>query len=449
MKMGKSITVLRSGWMILAFILLAVTLLATNWYYYDKTKKNLDDEFSERLKVLASLVAKDISRVPFDVYKPLTTGGKVDSLTRVLEGTSVTYSISNIIIVREDGILIYTLKPGILVPGEPYPHWNMDYDYIISALEGETASTELYKAPDGNFLKAGYAPLKSRGEEIRAVVCVEASAGFLAGLNELRKILLLATVISIAGIILFMSLAIKATTSLLQARESLMRSETLASMGRMAAGIAHEIRNPLFIIRSSAETLKNENPELSERIDEYIIEEVDRLNDVLSDYLLFARDESAVKRPMDLVKTLSRSVRLIREDAENRGVEIKMDISIAEAPFTGEEKRLQQAFLNILLNSLQAIDGRGTIWVRMKRNGGRYTIEFEDNGRGIGADEMKKIFEPFYTTKPDGSGLGLSIVKAIVESHGAAIEISSKDGKGTKVTLRFPLTGKAQTEMVK
>jgi len=447
MNKGKTISILKSGWMILAFVILTIILCLVNWYSYEKMRKALDREFSDRLRVLAEIVAQETSLDSAITLQPeFGEFLQSDTTFQRLKHLAESYSISNINIIREDGILLFTLNPDLFEPGELYPHWSMDYEYIISALDGKITATKLYRAPDGSFLKAGYASIRVEGNGLEAVVCVEASAGFLSGLNELRQILFIAILVSVGGILLFMALAIKATSSLIKARESLLRSETLASMGRMAAGIAHEIRNPLFIIRSSAESLKEENPQLSEQIDEYIIDEVDRLNETLSDYLLFSRDEPAEKRPMDIAKTLNRSVKLIEGEAEKTGISIEKKIELNSAPFIGEEKKLRQAFLNILLNAIQAIDGEGKITVRLTKNQKYYEIQIEDTGVGIAQEELEKVFEPFYTSKPSGSGLGLSIVRSIIETHDGMIEIESKKGKGTRVTITLPLQRETETE---
>jgi signal transduction histidine kinase len=206
----------------------------------------------------------------------------------------------------------------------------------------------------------------------------------------------------------------------------------------MAAGIAHEIRNPLFIIQSSAERLRRMHPEDSRDINTFIIEEVSRLDGILRDYLLVARNEPAPKVPLDLAVTLRRSVRLIEESLQETGIRLFTDIDVEEAPFTGEEKRLQQSFLNILLNAQQAVGSSGTVTVTMTTTRKSYRIIIEDDGPGIQPKDLDRIFEPFYTTKPAGSGLGLAIVRKVIDDHGGTIEITSKAGIGTRVTVTLP-----------
>ncbi len=426
--------------MALAVALLVVIFLAVNWYYYRLTRAILNEDFTRRLETLAALVSLDLGAMDWE--PDLIYSSAPDTLLARLRELSTEHSLSNILLVREDGITLLALQPDLFPPGELYPHWSMDYRAIIEALEGVPSATELYRAPDGTYMKAGYAPMPLYAAAAGAVATVEASANFLAGLEDLRIVLIAVTAVSIVGIALFTWFVLKATGSLVRARESLMKSETLASMGRMAAGIAHEIRNPLFIIRSSAERLKEANPEQAGEIDNFILEEVDRLNTILTDYLLFARDGEARRDAIDLVSALRRSVRLMRESIESAGIELTEHYDVTEAPFHGEEKKLQQVFLNILLNAEQSTPEGGTITVTLIRRDARYRITFVDTGSGVSPKELDKIFEPFYTTKPTGSGLGLAIVKRVVEDHGGDVTVTSRPETGTSVTVTFPVRHK-------
>lgn len=443
MKKSGSAALFRSGWMALAVILLVVIFLSINWYYYRLTRKSLNEDFTVRLKTLASIVSLNIDPSVIFLLEPdALEPAFSDTLTMRLQKIAAEHSLSNILIFREDGVILTALQPDLYPPGEIYPHWNMDYVAIIGALEGTPSATDLYRAPGGTYLKAGYAPFPLYADPPGAVAAVEASADFLRGLQDLRAVLLAATAVSVLGIALFIWFVLKATGSLIQARESLMHAETLASMGRMAAGIAHEIRNPLFIIRSSAEKLKHMHPEDSGEIDGFITEEVDRLNGILTDYLLFARNEPAAHVSMDLVTVLRRSVQLVDESIQEGEVRFVTSYSLKEAPFRGEEKKLQQSFLNILLNARQSIESPGTVGVSISREGNRYIIGFEDSGTGIAEKDIDKIVEPFYTTKPTGSGLGLAIAKKVIEDHGGRLNIKSRLGAGTTVTITLP-TGKS------
>ena len=442
MKKTSSTAILKNIWMILALAIALTLFLSVNWYYFRNVRERLDIEFSVRLRSLAALVSASIDPETFTDLDPLPLEGpaleRSDVKTR-LRKIADDFELSNILVVREDGVILLSLDDSLFPPGESYPLWNMDFETIVAALEGTPSSTGLVMSQEGSWFKAGYAPLTSGSTEARAVAAVEADASFLLGLSDIRNMLTAASLVSIAGLAIFIGFVIKATSSLLWTRESLMRANTLVSMGRMAAGIAHEIRNPLFIIRGAAEKLQAQHPENSKEIESFIIEETDRLDSILTAYLQFARDEKAPMSEGDLAMILRRSVRLIDEGGKGSGLPIESDIKLTKAPLVCEEKKLQQALMNILLNATQfSADSSGSIEVSLSLEGKSYTLVVRDHGSGIPAGEIEKVFEPFYTTRTDGSGLGLSIARRIVEDHNGNLDISSAKGSGTTVRIVLP-----------
>ncbi len=438
---------MRSRWMISAVIMLVVAVLSLNWYYYQRTRGSLDENLGSNLKMLASLVSSrlDVIEDSFTAYETSTIEIP-DTISEWLEALSSKHHLSNILVVREDGVVLLSMQPEFYPAGDIYSNWTMDYKSIIRSLEGVPSATKLFKTPGGEYLKAGYAPLPIYSGRPSAVVAVEASAVFLEEIGSLRTILAASTVVSILGTLVFIWLMIKAADSLIRARESLLRNETLSSMGRMAAGIAHEIRNPLFIIRGAAEKLRKLHPDDSSEIDEFIIDEVDRLNSTVTDYLLFARNEPANRRDIDLVEALDRSIRLLRETIEGEGIELDVRFEPNRAVVFGETKRLQQAFINILLNARQSMSNGGRILVTLSESGGDYIVRFRDEGTGIPEKEIDKVFEPFHTTKATGSGLGLAIARSAVENHGGSISIESRINAGTTITITLPANRAPEVE---
>lgn len=432
--------ILGNSWMAGAVVAITVALLSINWYYYRRTRSSLDREFGIRLQALAALAAAAVDPEDLDLLAPgFGPFERSDSLRSVLEDLSARFSLAGAHILREDGIVLLSTRPDLFPPGDLYPLWSMDAAQIVAALGGAPSATGLYRSPGGGYLQAGYAPLGAPDREAVAVAAVEADAGFLAGLDDLRAILIAATGISAVGLVVFVLFAAMAARSLVRARESLLRAETLASIGRMAAGIAHEIRNPLFIIRGGAERLKSAHPESAAEIDDLIVEEVDRLDATLTDYLLFARDEPAPRQRIDLVRILRRGIRLVERAAVSEGIVIETDLEVGEAPILGEEKRLRQAFLNILLNATQAAAGGGRIDVRISRSASNWVITFADTGPGIPEKDRERIFEPFYTTRPAGGGLGLAVARAVIVDHGGTIEAGAGPGGGALMTLTLPV----------
>lgn len=436
----RTITILANSWMAAAVVLITAVFLALNWYYYRRTHAALDREFGIRLRSLASLAAATAGAQRFNLLEPDLVAFETAGLLQAeLTALADRFALAGIHVLREDGVVLFSTRDDLFPPGESYPLWNMDFAAIIGALEGTATATGLYRSPGGGYLKAGYAPVPAPGRGPVAVAAVEADVDFLQGLDDLRAILIVATILSAAGLVVFILFATKATSSLIRARESLLHAETLASMGRMTAGIAHEIRNPLFIIRGSAERLRRAHPEEGAEIDEFIIEEVDRLNCILTDYLLLARNESTSLQQTDLAAILRRCVHLLQRSGPGEGIVIATEFETGTAPLAGEEKRLQQAFLNILLNAIQALDGAGRIDVTLERTSMLYVVRFLDTGRGIPAGDLERIFEPFFTTRPAGSGLGLSVARRVIEDHGGSIEAAPRAGGGTVISVVLPL----------
>ena len=222
--------------------------------------------------------------------------------------------------------------------------------------------------------------------------------------------------------------------------KSLLQSEKLAGIGRFAAGVAHEIRNPLGIIKSSASLIKkgkgisDEERELAD----FIMGEVDRLNKVVTDLLDFAKPSRPQVRRMKLRDVAGRTIALTSKKCRDRGIEIVADYrEKRRVAIDGEQ--MEQVFLNLILNSMDAIDGRGEIRIGTRDDGEEgVTVEFSDTGSGISGGGVGRIFEPFFTTKEGGTGLGLAIVYRIVESHQGTISVESEEGKGTSFIITFP-----------
>ena len=228
------------------------------------------------------------------------------------------------------------------------------------------------------------------------------------------------------------------TVSLDKAQAAVIQGENLATMGRMVAGIAHEIRNPLSIIKTSAERLEKKYNK-DDEVFSYISEEVDSLNRILTGYLNFARAESQVHETHALAPIVKRCLRILEVEISEKSVNISANFPDADVVVRGDDKRIQQALLNIMLNALQAVNSNGEVTVTMLAGENTAEVIVRDNGRGIPTKDLREITKPFFTTKEQGSGLGMNIVSNIVEEHRGTLNIESEAGKGTQVTIAFPL----------
>ncbi len=226
------------------------------------------------------------------------------------------------------------------------------------------------------------------------------------------------------------------------------RSQRLAAIGRLAAGVAHEIRNPLSSIKGFATYFREKCHDLPESraTADIMIQEVERLNRVIGQLLDFARPDNVLKRPVDIHELLQDSIRMVQQDSERKGIKVELSSQHLEVPL--DPDRVKQALLNLYLNALDAMDPGGTLRVKSSfdEKKGELAIMVSDTGQGIRPQDLPHIFDPYFTTKSSGTGLGLSIVLKIAEAHGGKINVESHQGEGTTVTLVFPISQRDQKE---
>ena len=233
----------------------------------------------------------------------------------------------------------------------------------------------------------------------------------------------------------------KTRSELLVVQQELVRAEHLATIGQLSAGLAHELRNPLFIIRASAESMRRKHTDSAD-LAEDIIEEVDRVNDILSRLLDLGRPLSAEKRHVDLASMLDDVVSLARKTlTPERSVKLEPGRPEAACTVEGDHSFLRQAFTNLIANACEAVEGPGEVSVTAAHTGAsEVEVEIRDTGIGIRDEDLPHIFEPFFTRKPSGTGLGLCATKKILDIHGATISVTSRVGRGTRVVVKFPKT---------
>jgi two-component system sensor histidine kinase HydH len=223
--------------------------------------------------------------------------------------------------------------------------------------------------------------------------------------------------------------------------EQLRRAEKLSTLGEMAAVLAHEIRNPLGSIRGTAEILRDDyRPgDPKHEFIEIQIKETERLNRVVEEFLRMARPQPSEMGRCSLREELDTIVTLTANDARIREIKLLLEPPVNDLVVKADGEKLRQAFLNIVINALQATPPGGTVTIATRITDSQYEIRFRDSGPGIDATTLARIFEPFFTTKPDGTGLGLAITKKIIEGHGGTLEVESLVGQGTTVAVRLPM----------
>jgi signal transduction histidine kinase len=225
------------------------------------------------------------------------------------------------------------------------------------------------------------------------------------------------------------------------------RADRLAILGQLAAGTAHEIRNPLTAIRSTIQYLGKDirEPDKLEMMNE-LMEEVDRINKIVQGMLSFSKPSELETADVNIVLLLRQSLMLLQNTIVKQQVTVRIDVRTQKTTVVADPAQLKQVFLNVILNAVEAMDRPAEKRLTLMVEGGRsrdyrsryLLLSFTDTGKGIPENDIENVFNPFYTTKKDGTGLGLAISYGIVSRHGGEMEINSIPGNGTTVLIKLP-----------
>lgn len=425
-----------------AFVILLVAVLNIIWWLnYQRTEQMMDNQLGRRLEAVAksASAALDPGKVAqlnfdneayFEIISFLEKIRNADSLSEVFI-INQNYEILATTALEADSIYFLAELNGRYI------------DSIFLSYEAISTVTPSYKT-GRIFLKSAFAPVYDSDGLTIALVGTEANVDYFEALYDLKKNLLYSTVFSIIGGIIIGLIFIFFQRKINAAEQKLYLNETHAYLGRMVAVVSHEIKNPLMIIRASAERLVKKT-ELEEA--KFVIEEVDRLNEIVTGYLDFAgQKENFVEneeiQTIDLNELLENikshfSTKYPEHKIEWLDVENGEKISIATYP-----RSLRQVILNLLINGADACLGCGkpiVLGLCASQNQKTVNICITDKGSGLKKAEIKKMFEPFYTTKTSGSGLGLYLSRKIVESMGGELEINSVINEKTELIINLPI----------
>jgi signal transduction histidine kinase len=304
------------------------------------------------------------------------------------------------------------------------------------AYAGHGAVSAAY--PDaGGPLCAGLAPVMDHGRVV-AVLAVEARPEYRAGLGRLGRSLALTTVaIGFAIVILGLVIA-RLAWSAVELERRLSRAENLAAMGRLTATLAHEIKNPLAIIRGSVQRLGRLVPE-AQRMADSVIEETDRLSRTVGRYLEFARPSAMEGHEGDAMDCLRATLGLLEGEIGARRVELRLVGEWPrEATTSLDPESLKQVYLNLLLNALEAMPEGGRLEVAASEARGGVEVSITDSGPGFPPEVLREIGQPFVTTKAQGTGLGLFLIRRLLDAAGGELRIENEAGRGARCTVRLP-----------
>jgi signal transduction histidine kinase len=317
-----------------------------------------------------------------------------------------------------------------------------DSSWIERAWDGLPNPGPLHIVEDQKF-KSAYAPIRDYyGDEIIGVLVAEANVDFFDLLESYRSTFLATALISAGIFILFTTFLLYALRLLIKTQENLRKTERFAMMGHMSAVLAHEIRNPLGIIRGTADILKSryESKKDPDPMFQYIPDEVNRLNKLVNNFLVLSKDSEINLSKQDLNQLIEDALEKIKLDMDDHSIRFER-IKSELQPFYFDKDGIQQVIINFIQNSIHAFESGGQITIKTeqieKKKSKYIQTTITDNGPGIDGNPFV-VFEPFYTTKSTGSGLGMAISKRIIENHSGWVQIESDKGKGTTVFFGIP-----------
>jgi signal transduction histidine kinase len=424
--------------------LAVVTAGALSLFSYVTVRSALSTEFDRRLENVASAIASQVS--PDDIADAALfgeDGAGYANLFVLLEELRATTRVAHASVLDPDRLSLYDDR-GAEFLREPSRLDTVASAAVARALAGQATVSGTFVV-DGAQRHAAIAPVMD-GAVVVALVAVEAPVDYLSRLAGLRRTLLLTTLVITLAISVLAFLFVRGTLASAQLERRLSRAENLAAMGRLTATLAHEIKNPLAIIRGSAQRLGKLEPE-AERMAAFVVEESDRLSKTVARYLRFAREaESAASGGTpsggeigDLRGMLDRTLDLLEGEMASRKVRLDRTSSAAvQAPVPLDNESLKQVFLNLMLNALEAMPEGGTLSVDVTESSGRYRATVSDTGAGIDPEIIRRLGNPFFTTKAQGTGLGLFLTRRLLTSAGGDLEIESRRGEGTRCVVSLP-----------
>jgi len=312
-----------------------------------------------------------------------------------------------------------------------------DQAELLSAGLGAPAFTQPQRAENLYFQTLYYPAMDPLTEEVKGIVAVQGNVEFEATLVPLTRwavALALGNALAAVALGLLFLWAHRRIESGERARQL---GERLAMLGQLAAGVAHELRNPLGIITQSVALLQRRyDPDKTDPYFEYVPAEVARMNGLVKEFLSLAREQPLQPAPLDLAELSERVVAQLAVECRERGVTLVHEAT-GPAPLVADADRLVQVGMNLVFNALDATPEGGSITSRVAREGREVRWSITDTGAGMDEETRARATEAFFSTRPEGTGLGLAIVQKILWQHGARIDLASRPGAGTTVTLRF------------
>jgi len=429
----------RGRYVTLLALLLVVLLVASNltcFLLYRSVRRELDRELGDRLVSIASTAAEAIGAEHLD---------RLEATRGALERIATANDLDNIVVVDPSARTLLDLR-GETVRGLVHPLAELDPALEATLLSGLAQSTELVAVEGlpGQYLKTGYAAFESDSGRVMGAIVVEGGSTFFRALSTLERRLVWSAALGTAAVVVLGALFFRTLFSYVRLEDSLRRSAALLAIGQISALVAHEIKNPLAIIRSRAERVRakieagKEPAEILEWF-EAIPNEVDRLNQIVSNYLSLSSPDQLGQGECDVQAVVSDTEALLSPELSRRAISFVNQVGdSAKVPMGA--RSLKQILLNLVLNAAEALGEKGTVRVSLETHAKDVELAVEDDGPGMSDEVRRRALEPFFTTKPTGSGLGLTLVASLLAARGGRLEIQAAHPRGTRMKVLLPRT---------
>ncbi|MBI5169999.1 MAG: hypothetical protein HZA61_10960 [Candidatus Eisenbacteria bacterium] len=428
-------------WMIVFALVAAFVTVLTTALAYRSLHGAFEREFQGRLEQVAGIAASQLSAEDLDDVRQLGSGsGGFFALQAQLDPLRGVTGFANLAVLDTNRTTLYDVVRGEAGVGAASAYDSLAHDSLAAAFAGRVTAARPWRVA-GVESRAAFVPVRVGGVPggaVRAVLVAEAQPAWDPELRRLANRLAFIAGLSLAAIAVLTGILLRVTSRQLALERRLTRSENLAAMGRLTATLAHEIKNPLAIIRGSARRLARLEPE-AQRMADSVVEEVDRLTRTVGRYLQFARVEGEAGDDGDFAAAFAATLDLVQGEFAARRVALEREAPAGAAPVPLDGESLKQVALNLLLNALEASPEGGAVRASLTAEGGRAVFTVRDDGPGIPADVLQRLGEPFFTTKAKGSGLGLFLTRRLAEGAGGRLEVANRPEGGATVRVEIPL----------
>ncbi|MCK4642939.1 sensor histidine kinase [bacterium] len=457
---------------LLIFLLPSIFMILTQWYFINIfIKDTLEKQLIKFITHVGESAIRDISPGEMQVFPNYPETETYKNLRERLSGYRDNFDIDNILLLNSDKRVILDLS-DMFRNGEEFLMMDINDKQFLALKNGQIKKSSLYKNMQNIYSENVYIPIIGKNGDLRGVLVLYASVKYFTSIMNFQRKLIsffLAMIIILIFVVYWLASTISNPVIRLskvvdrigmgemdihvpyktRADEVGHLAENIQSMmtkienrdmymRQMSAGIAHEIRNPLTSIKGNLMLIKRrvDNDDDTMEMLEDNLREVNALENLVNDFMNYAKSIKIELKTGELSDIISRAVGETMPFMQQKEIVLSQDISTCV--LAADQDHLKRAFVNIIKNSIDAVPIGGKIRISSTLKDGRVRVSFKDSGEGIPKDDLTQIFEPFVTSRSTGTGLGLTIVKEIIEKHKGNIKIASAEGKGTEVTVSLP-----------